>query len=275
MPGGSRRAWARWSIRANEQELGWLVSSVWRYNAAMPTPNTPSLSRLHLLLGVQSLNVVLVSANRLGPWTTGFVAQNEFLRWVDLINLLVVPLISVVCSWLIKRDLERGARMGNALAHAALSLTFVIGVYLLGAGYGAHEVTNYLHVRFCPRGDELALCDIVAFNDDAFSHWVWFAGFILMTAALMGVQALFPYRGRLGAGDVGLLVFNALFIALGVFANAAFEEIGLDLYVVALVAGLALVLMRLRHVQPLLLYNAVAFGVGLVATMAYKGFRLA
>jgi hypothetical protein len=230
-----------------------------------------SLARLHVLLGVQSLNVVLVSVNRLGPWTTGFVAPNEFLRWVDLINMLIVPLISVICSWLIKRDLERGIRAGSPAAHAVLALTFVIGIYLLGAGYGAHEVTNYLHVRFCPRGDELALCGIVAFNDDEFSHWVWFAGFIVMTAALMGIQALFPYRDRLSAADAGLLIFNGLFIALGIFANAAFEEIGLDLYVVALIAGIALVLMRLRRAQPLLVYNAVAFGVGLAATVVYKG----
>lgn len=240
-----------------------------------PESSSPPLARLHLLLGVQSLNVLLVSVNRLGPWTTGFVAPNAFLRWVDLINMLVVPLISVIASWLIKRHLECGARAGSQALHASLALTFVIGIYLLGAGYGAHEVTNYLHVRFCPRGDELALCDIVAFNDDAFSHWVWFAGFILMTAALMGIQTLFPHRGRLSLVDSGLLIFNGLFIALGVFANLAFEEIGLDLYVVALVAGIALMLLRLRRAQPLLIYNAVAFGVGLAATMAYKGFRLA
>src|SRR4051812_37614630 len=54
---------------------------------------------------------------------------------------------------------------------------------------GSHEVTNYLHVRFCP-DTASDLCRIVAYNDDQFSH--------------------------------------LLFVAAGVVANLAFEEIGLD-----------------------------------------------
>jgi hypothetical protein len=44
------------------------------------------LRPVHRLLGVQSLVVVLVSVNRLGSWTDGYVARNEFLRWVDLLT---------------------------------------------------------------------------------------------------------------------------------------------------------------------------------------------
>jgi hypothetical protein len=236
----------------------------------------PSLTRLHVLLAVQSANVVLVSVNRLSTLTTRYVAANEFLRWVDLINLLVVPLISVSVSYLIKHDLEAQADARNPVIGRWLAnLLFVIGVYLLGAGYGAHEVTNYLHGRFCLNGDEFPLCGIIAFNDDEFSHWVFFAGFVLMNAALMALQALLPHRGKLSARDAGLIAFNGLFIALGVFANLAFETIGLDLYVVALLALLAIALLWRMRSQPLLIYFAVAFGIGLVATFVYKGFRFA
>lgn len=234
------------------------------------------LKRMHLLLAVQSLNVVLVSINRLSAITQSYVAANEFLRWVDLINLLIVPLISVIVSQLLKQNLEA---MTDVPAHATgwqlASMAFVIGVYLLGAGYGAHEVTNYLHGRFCISGDEFPMCGIIAFNDDDFSHWVFFAGFALMNAALMVLQALVPYRDRLTKGDFALLAFNGLFIALGVFANLAFEPIGLDLYVVAALALLAAVLIVRVRAQPLLIYSAVAFGVGLASTFVYKGFRFA
>ena len=240
------------------------------------TPPARSLTRLHVLLALQSANVVLVSVNRLSALTSGYVAANEFLRWVDLINLLVVPLISVIVSYLIKYDLEvRADSRTRAIGCQLANLLFVIGVYLLGAGYGAHEVTNYLHGRFCLRGDEFPMCGILVFNDDAFSHWVFFAGFVLMNGALMILQAVLPYRGRLSARDAGLLVFNGLFIALGVFANLAFETIGLDLYVVALLALLAVALLASMRAQPLLIYFAVAFGLGLIATFVYKGFRFA
>ena len=63
-----------------------------------------------------------------------------------------------------------------------------------------------------------------------------------------------------------------LFIALGIFANLAFEEIGLDLYVVALLALIAVGLFLTRRRQPILLYYSAAYVLGLIATFAYKGF---
>ena len=44
----------------------------------------PGLGWIHLLLLVQSVDIILVSINRLSTLTTGYVSSNEFLRWVDL-----------------------------------------------------------------------------------------------------------------------------------------------------------------------------------------------
>jgi hypothetical protein len=46
------------------------------------------VKRIHLLLGKQSLIGILVSFNRLGSGTLGYVRPNQFLRWVDLNCLL-------------------------------------------------------------------------------------------------------------------------------------------------------------------------------------------
>src|SRR6185503_548658 len=70
------------------------------------TAESSSLGRIHLLLAVQSLVVVLVSINRLGSWTLGYVASNEFLRWVDLHNMLTLPLVSIVAFYLLKKVVE-------------------------------------------------------------------------------------------------------------------------------------------------------------------------
>ncbi|MBZ0302576.1 MAG: hypothetical protein K8J31_22715 [Anaerolineae bacterium] len=227
-----------------------------------------SASRIHLLLAVQSVVVILVSINRLTTLTTGYVLPNEFLRWVDLNNMLVLPLISAVAFYLLKKHLEQGGAPHRW--HLLLSVIFIIGVYLLGASYGDHEVTNYLHLRFCPDDVDSALCRIIIFNDDEFSHWVFFTGFVLVNAALLLIQVIFPYQGVLSGRDKGLLVVNGMFIAAGIFANLAFEVIGLDLYVVALLAALALLLWWRRGPQPLIIYYTTAYSLGLIATALYK-----
>ncbi len=230
------------------------------------------LTGLHGLLAVQSLVVILLSVNRLSPLTLGYVAPNEFLRWVDFNNMLVLPLISLVAFYLVKRRLELSDQAGvrDGRAHLALNLAFIIGLYLLAASYGDHEVTNYLNARFCAEDPGSDLCRIVIFNDDEFSHWVFFAGFVLTNGALMLLQVHFPHRGSLTTVDKALLIANGVFIGLGVFANLAFEVIGHDLYVVALLALISGALLWRRGPQPLLLYYATAFWLGLLATFAYK-----
>ncbi len=241
--------------------------------SAMVTTAERSLLRIHVLLAVQSLLIVGVSINRLGRWTLGYVAPNEFLRWVDLHNMLTLPLVSIVAFYLLKKEVEAAAPPRSSLGQLWANVAFVGGIYLLGAGYGDHEITNYLHSRFCGRGDTSPLCRIVAFNDDEFSHWVFFAGFVLVNASLMTLQALFPRRAAPRASDLVLLVANGLMIGAGVFANLAFERIGLDLYVVALLAIVAFALLRRLGKQPLLVYYATAYGLGLVGTALYKGLR--
>jgi hypothetical protein len=230
---------------------------------------TPSLARTHRLLAVQTLVVLLVSINRLGGFTSGYVASNEFLRWVDLINMLPLPLLSLGAFYLLKEHLAYESAARGGAAHRALGLAFLIGAYLLGASYGTHEVTNYLHQRFC-LDDASTLCRIVAFQDDDFSHWVFFTGFLMVNVSLLWLQLLFPHRARLQAGDIGLLALNGAFIGLGVFANLAFEEIGLDLYVVAALALISAWLLLRRGAQPLVIYYLTAYGLGSVATALYK-----
>ena len=123
------------------------------------------------LLAVQSGVVILVSINRLSTLTSGYVSANELLRWVDLNNMLWLPLTSLIAFYLLKRHLEVtvGGPARDGRAHLALSLIFIVGVYVLAASFGDHEVTNYLHARFCPDtggpGLDAALGRIAIFND--------------------------------------------------------------------------------------------------------------
>lgn len=231
-----------------------------------------SLNNIHALLTVQTAVIVLVSVNRLAGLTRGYVSSNEFLRWMDLHNMLTLPLLGLIALGLLKRQIEDapGDRAHGRRLHVLLELSFTIGVYLLGAGYGSHEVTNYLHWRFCRGNAQGALCQIIIYNDDVFAHLVFFAGYVLVNGSLLLIQAAFPHPASLTLADLTALSLNGLFVGAGVFANLAFEEISMDLYVVALLAALSVFLLYRCGRQPLLIYSAVGHGVGLVATLAYK-----
>lgn len=231
------------------------------------------MNRIHLLLGIQSLLAILVSINRLSTLTLGYVLPNEFLRWVDFNNMLVIPLISLVATYLLKKTMEYSSAEREGQAHMAWNLVFIVGLYLTAASYGDHEVTNYLHTRFCLNDSASDLCRIVIFNDDEFSHWVFFTGFIMVNVAILFLQNLFPYRGKLSGGDVGLLLLNSLFLGAGVMANLGFEEIGLDLYVVALLALISAYLLWRRGKQPMFIYYTAAYWLGLLGSLIAQTLR--
>lgn len=224
------------------------------------------MKRIHLLLGIQSLLAILVSVNRLTDWFTAYVLPNEFLRWVDLNNILIA-LFSLVTGYLLKKTIEYNSPAREGRAHTAWNLIFIIGVYLTAVSYGIHEVTNYLHFRFCLDDPNSDICRIIIFNDDEFSHWLFFTGFIMVNAAILFLQNIFPHQGEVKGGDVALLLLNSLFLGLGIMANLGFEEIGLDLYIVALLAGIATFLLWKRGKQPMFIYYASAYWLGLIGSV--------
>jgi hypothetical protein len=231
------------------------------------------MKRIHSLLAVQSFVAILVSFNRLGTWTLGYVLPNQFLRWVDFNNMLILPLISLVAFYLLKKTIEYDSPAREGRSHLAINLVFIIGVYLLAASYGDHEVTNYLHVRFCSNDSASDLCRIIIFNDDEFGHWIFFTGFVMMNAALLFLQNLFPYKEQLAGKDVALLIVNSVFLAAGILANLGFEEIGLDLYVVFLLAIISSYFLWKRGKQPLFIYYTAAYWIGLITSLIAQSVR--
>jgi hypothetical protein len=134
-----------------------------------------------------------------------------------------------------------------------------------------HEPANYLSERFCDsaRGD--GLCGAIAYQDDQLSRLLFFAGFAGIQAVLLAAQtAVAGATTTRGGRERGLLLANAGLVAAAIVANLAFEEIGLDLAVIALLAAAATWLLRRHGPAPLLLYFAAANVSGLVVTAALK-----
>lgn len=234
------------------------------------------MNRIHLILTGLSATIILLSLNRLTTATLGYLQPFEFLRWLDFNAMLPIPLFSIIFYYLLKREITLDGspflKTGRYVFYLVLLIT---GIYLFGAGSGDHEVTNYLHARFCDKQvlDE-SLCNIVIYNDDSFSHYVYYAGFVLMNIALMLIEYKIPRKNPAKRKDLWLIVPNALFIALGIFANLAIEEIGIDLWVFSAVMLLSVYLLFKRKWKigslPVTFYFALSYTIGVVGTFLWK-----
>ena len=239
--------------------------------AALPgaaAARTAWTRRLHVLLGVQSLVLVLASVNRLWSGTDAEILPDDALRVVDAVNLFVLVPASALAFYLL---LEHVLVDVAARTRRALRIGFVAALYLFAVSYGMHEPADYLHARFCDGGDGGAFCGAVAYQDDELSHQLYFAGLLGINAVLLLAQAAAASVGSaLARRDRRLVLANASLVAAAIVANLGFEEIGLDLFVVAAVVALALVLLRRHGSRALTLYFAWAYGIGLVLTVAAK-----
>lgn len=223
------------------------------------------LRRLHLLLAAQSGLLVLASINRLWDATDVAVLPHDALRLVDVLNLLVLAPASLLLFHLL---LELALEGAGERARRRLRLGFVAAAYLFAASYGMHEAADYLNARFCDGGGG-PLCEIVGYQDDELSHFLFFAGFAGIAAVLLLADAA-GAGDRPKGGDRALILANAALVAVAIVANLGFEEIGLDLLVIALVAALSVVLLRRCGPRPLILYFAAAYITGLIVTLAVR-----
>lgn len=226
------------------------------------------LRRLHVLLTAQSSLLVLASINRLWDATDARVLPQGSLRVVDVVNLLVLAPASALVLYLL---LEHVLGDLSTRARRRLRLAFLAALYLFAASYGMHEPADFLHAQFCDSRDGGELCASVVYHDDDLSHLLFFVGLAGMDAVLLVAQGTVRDLGtRLGTRDLALIGVNASVVGAAIVANLGFEEIGLDLLVVAAVAALALYLLSRRGPRALIVYFAWAYLAGLAGTIAAK-----
>lgn len=231
------------------------------------------MKRVHLLLTGLTLSIILLSINRLTPWTQGHLPPDDFLRWLDFNAMLPIPLITIVLYVLLLREVVAPISPFTRWFRPYLIL-FVIGVYLLGVASGDHEVTNYLHHRFCTPDPGTDLCAIIIFNDDSFATDIYYLGVIAVNVALMMFEVRHRRLPPASRRDLLLVSANAMVIALGVCANLAFEEIGRDLvyFSVLFLFAVSVILAADRKINrvPVTFYFAFAYGLGIAATVVVK-----
>lgn len=232
------------------------------------------MKKIHFLLTGLSIVILLLSLNRLTSFTLSYLQPYDFLRWLDFNAMIPIPLLSIILYYLLLREVIYESSFKKTKLYIFLFLLFITGVYLFGASSGNHEVTNYLNTRFCKSGAvDSPLCNIIAYNDDEFSHIIYYLGFVFMNVVLLLMEYNMPRKARMVKRDYIFVSANALFIGLGIFANLAFEEIGIDLYVFGFLMALSLYLLYSKKIVsklPLTYYFAVSYTVGVVGTGIYK-----
>src|SRR3989344_5129113 len=229
----------------------------------------------HILLTGLSATIVALSINRLTPITQQYLQPYDYLRVMDFLAMIPIPLASSLLYFLLKENIIAHGRAARVAYAGVLNLLLITGIYLFAAGSGTHEVTNYLNIRFCDSGGSATpICRIIVYNDDEFSHYVYYAGFILLNVALMGFEYFHPRSNTISRRDVFGISANSLIIGLGIFANLAFEEIGIDLYIFGAVMLLALwLLFKGKHKPahlPVTMYFAISYTLGVVGTLVYR-----
>lgn len=232
---------------------------------------------VHRILTGLSLTIILLSLNRLFSFTLSYLQPFEFLRWLDFNAMIPIPLLTVILYYFLKRNVQNNTAAKKSKYQAWFNVLFIAGVYFFAAGSGDHEVTNYLNTRFCDAGQlHSPICNIISFNDDEFSHIIYYIGFILLNVSLMATEFTLPRKSVVSSRDLKFLWANGLFIALGIFANLAFEEIGLDLFFFGSMAALAVYLAfyagKSYRNLPVIYYSVISYGIGVVATLLYKLF---
>ncbi|MBI4067783.1 hypothetical protein HY407_05360 [Candidatus Gottesmanbacteria bacterium] len=232
------------------------------------------MKRTHLILTGLSATIVLLSLNRLTPFTQTLLQPYDYLRWMDLLAMIPIPLASVILYYLLKNEIVKDSLLRKTTLYVVLNLFLITGIYLFAAGSGTHEFANYLHFKFCRADITSALCKIIIYNDDQFSHYVYYIGFILLNISLMFLEYFVPRSKDVSQKNLFFITLNSLVIALGIFANLAFEEAFLDLFFFGVVMLLSLYLLFKDRKKvfrlPVLYYFASSYTVGIVSTIVYK-----
>lgn len=222
-----------------------------------------------LLLIAQTLILIVASLNRLTDFSAGPVADNQFLRWRDFNHLMVFPPLTVIVALGFRQTF---LRVGEN-RHSWADFLFVIAVYFLGAGYGVHELANYLSVLAKSReAIDPVFREVIRYNDDDFSHWVFFGAFIALNVVMLLWQAANPFQSRLSRVDMSICVVNGLVLSAAIFANLTRGELGFDLVALLVLALVSLFFWLKNKKQPLNIYYVIGLWPGLIGTAVVKLF---
>lgn len=232
------------------------------------------MKRLNWVFTLSSINVLLVTAERVSPTTRIVLAPHHFLRLHELVQITTLILFTVVLPLFVLRIVTRNFSSLQTGRGYALFVVFIIGIYFYATGNGLHEVSSFNFNQFCPhRQATTDLCGGFFVNDYYTGNVLYFVGGALTVITLMLFETTLPQQ-TFSRRDMAILYGNAGLYAVAIFAYAGFDPVLVGLVYAAGIAVVTDVLwLRVRaryRAHPVITYTAVAYSLGTVAALALR-----
>ncbi len=234
-------------------------------------------SYFNILLTLTSLNVLLVTVERLSPTTKILLQPYNFLRLHEVIQMLILILATVLIPALLLREVTDNFRLMQTKKGLWLFIMFVTGVYIYTTGNGLHEMASFAFNTYCDiKNIEGNLCGGLFFNNYYFGNGLYFVGAFLMILALLLFEFMQPVV-KLTKNGMRFLIVNALVYALAIFAYSAFDVVPVGLYYsifMTIVIDMFLYLhKRPWRETPVTFYLALCYTIGTVASIVVRLLR--
>lgn len=209
---------------------------------------------------------VLAGINRLSHAPFFRAHLWDILRMCDILVAFVLAPIGAIFLWLLFRVYDGHKSIAG-------TIIFIIGVYFLGAGFGMHEPFNIFISTYKTQMTGAMLKSSVFF-DDQLGHWVFFAGFMLISIAGAYAEILKPYEEKLPLKFILPAFGVGLATAIVIFLNMAWEKTAADIATLALTVAVVSVIHFIYSSKSLMRLPATlalytAYGGGTAITVLY------
>jgi len=230
------------------------------------------MNKYNVLFSLYSLTALIIIIERLLP--SPFLSPFNFIRLHELNQTVLFLTITVALSFFYLRILTQDFKTLSKKRDVFLSLCFVIGVYLYGAGEGWHEVASFTLNTYCDLNNLLGnLCNGLFINDYYAGNIIFFVGGLLVTVPLLILASYYPVKA-FTAKEMAILIANSLVFAFTWFAYAAFDKVLIGLFfstILMIISGYFFINIRGQHRQyPFITYSFIAYVVATTAAVMVR-----
>ncbi len=190
----------------------------------------------------------------------------DIMKVTDLFGMLFLAPSTLICLFCI-------FHIYDGMKSKLLSILFILGAFFLGAGFGMHDPFNIFQRRY---SGQLPL-DIIRsmeFLDDGLGHWLFFAGFALVSLSVCFAELRNQAEENMPAFFVICISLAGLAVAVAICLNMIHEETLQDILVLFSVTAAVFSYHLKKRLLPLKRLPAVmmvysSYGGGALLTVSY------
>ena len=224
------------------------------------------MNRLNWLFTLSTLNVFLVTIERFSFTTKILLPPYNFLRLHEVLQMTVIILFTVLLPFFMLKEITHNFETVKKGKGFWLFMLFIIGIYFYATGNGLHEVSSFNFNTYCDTNDFSGnLCGGFFINDYYTGNILYFFGGILMIVPLLLFEKIKPTKA-FSKKEFIILLINAVFYSLAIFAYAAFDKVLVGLIYSAIITVISLFIFYSVRNQfmryPVITYTTITYTLG-------------